>query len=132
MENNLNIWNRQVQEMNIKLVYTLSFLIVPDSMNLKGRSRRCNFPPWDKGQCPHGALFHAVSGCCKCFQQCRIALKCPNSRSPSYPTLLEVLSTPWDRVGQNAPWGHCPLSQGAKLHRLDRPLVFFSIKSECT
>ena len=22
----------------------------------------------------------------------------------------------------NAPWGHCPLSQGEKFHRLDRPL----------
>ena len=39
----------------------------------QGRSRRCIFASWDKGQCPHGALFHAVPGCCKCFQQCRIA-----------------------------------------------------------
>ena len=55
---------------------------------------------WDKGQCPHGALFHAVPGCCKCFQQCQRAPKCPNSRSPSYPTLLEALATPWDSVEQ--------------------------------
>ena len=66
----------------------------------KGRSRRCNFALWDMGQCPHGALLHAVPGCCKCFQQCRIAPKCPNSRSPSYPTLLEALATPWDSVQQ--------------------------------
>ena len=66
----------------------------------KGRSRRCNFALWDKGQCPHGALFHAVPGCCKCFQQCRIAPKCLDSRSPSYPTLLEALATPWDSVEQ--------------------------------
>ena len=66
----------------------------------KGLSRRCNFAPWDKGQCPHRALSHTVPGCCKCFQQCRIAPKCPNSRSPSYPTLLEALATPWDSVGQ--------------------------------
>ena len=66
----------------------------------EGRSRRCNFTPWDKGQCPHGALFHAVPGCCKCFQQCRIAPKCSNSRSPSYPTLLEALATPWHSVEQ--------------------------------
>ena len=57
-----------------------------------------HFAPWDKGQCPHGALFHAVPGCCKGFQQCRIAPKYPNSRSPSYPTLLEALATPWDSV----------------------------------
>ena len=66
------------------------------------------------GQCPHGALFHAVPGCCKCFQQCRIAPKCP-----SYPTLLEALATPWDSVEQCSMG---TLSQGAKLHRLDRPL----------
>ena len=48
--------------------------------------------------------------------------ECPNSRIPSYPTLLEALATPWDSVEQR-PWGHCPLSQGAKLHRLDRPLT---------
>ena len=41
--------------------------------NFKGRSRRCNFAPWDKGQCPHGALFHAAPGCCKSFRQRRIA-----------------------------------------------------------
>ena len=43
------------------------------SKAFKGRSRRWNFAPWDKGQCPHGALFHASPGCCKCFKQCRIA-----------------------------------------------------------
>ena len=61
----------------------------------KGRSRRWNFFPWDKGQCPQGALFHAVPGCCNCFQQCRVAPKCP-----SYPTLLEALATPWDSGDQ--------------------------------
>ena len=25
-------------------------------------------------------------------------------------------------MGGHSPWGHCPLSQGAKLHRLTRPL----------
>ena len=54
-------------------------------LKTKGRSRRCNFAPWDRGQCPNGPLFHAVPGCCKCFQQCQIAPKFPNSRSPSYP-----------------------------------------------
>ena len=43
--------------------------------------------------------------------------KCPKSCSPSYPTLLEALATSWD----NAPWDTVPC-QGAKLHRLDRPL----------
>ena len=69
------------------------------SSNL-GWSRRCNFSPWDKGQCPHGTLFHAVPGCCKSFQQCLIAPKFPKSRSPSYQTLLEALATPWDSVEQ--------------------------------
>ena len=36
-------------------------------------SWRCNFAPWIKGNCPHVALLHAVSVCCKCCQQCRIA-----------------------------------------------------------
>ena len=39
-------------------------------------SRRCNFAPWDKGQCPHGALLHAVPGCCKCSQQLRAIRHC--------------------------------------------------------
>ena len=42
-------------------------------LSSKGASRRSNFAPWNKGQWPHGALLHAVSGCCNCFQQCRIA-----------------------------------------------------------
>ena len=66
----------------------------------KGRSRRCNFSPWDKGQCPHGALFHAVPGCCKCFQQCRVARTARLGTLGSYPTLLEALATPWDSVEQ--------------------------------
>ena len=36
-------------------------------------SRRCNFASRNKGQCLHGALLQAVFGCCKRFQQCRIA-----------------------------------------------------------
>ena len=66
----------------------------------KGRSRRCNFAPWDKGQCPHEALFHAVPGCIKYFLQCRIDPKCQNSRMPSYLTLLEAFAAPWDSVEQ--------------------------------
>ena len=54
----------------------------------------------DKGQCPHETLFHAVPGCCKGFQQCLIALECLKSRSPSCPTLLEALPTPWDSAEQ--------------------------------
>ena len=79
-----------------------------------GPSRRCNFAPWDKGQCPHGALLHAVPGCCKCFQQCRVAPKCPNSRSPSYPTLFEALATPWDSVEQ-CPMGTLSLVPRSKV-----------------
>ena len=88
-----------------------------------GWSRRCNFSPCDKGQCPHGALFHAVPWCWKCFQQCRIAPKRLNSRA--VPAIrhcwkdLQLPGTAWKK----APWGHYPLSQGAKLHRLDRPYV---------
>ena len=66
----------------------------------KGRSRRCNFTPWDKGQCPHGALFHAVPLCCKCFQQCQIAGIARVGTLVSYPTLLEALATPWESVEQ--------------------------------
>ena len=66
----------------------------------QGWSRRCNLAHWDKGQCPHGTLFHAAQGYCKCFQQCHIAPKCPNSRTLSYPTLLEAFATPWDSVEQ--------------------------------
>ena len=67
--------------------------------NLKvGPDRRCNFAPWDSvswsivPSCP--TVFR------KWFQQCRISSKCSNSHSPSYPTLLEALSTPWDSVEQ--------------------------------
>ena len=31
-------------------------------------ARKCNFTLWNKRQCVHRALLHAVSGCCKCFQ----------------------------------------------------------------
>ena len=43
--------------------------------------------------------------------------------SPAVPAIrhcwkhLQDPGTAWN----NAPWGHCPLPQGAKLHRLDRP-----------
>ena len=36
---------------------------------------------------------------------------------------LQQPGTAWN----NVPWGHCPLSQGAKLHRLDRPSVYNQI-----
>ena len=55
---------------------------------------------WDKGQCPHGALFHAVPGCCKCFQQCQIARTARVGTIVSYPTLLKALATPWESVEQ--------------------------------
>ena len=67
---------------------------------VNGRSTRCNFSPWDKGQCPHGTLFHAVPGCCKCFQQCRVAGTARVGILGSYPTLLEAFATPWDSVEQ--------------------------------
>ena len=67
-----------------------------------GRSRRCNFAPCDKGQCPHGALFHAVPECCKCFQRCRITGTAKVGTRGSYPTLLEALGTPWDSVEQSS------------------------------
>ena len=33
-------------------------------------------------------------------------------------TCNTLAGTAWNKV----PWGHCPLCQGAKLHRMDRPL----------
>ena len=40
------------------------------------------------------------------------------SQSQLYPNpFLQHPGTAWN----NASWGRCPLSQGAKLHRLDRP-----------
>ena len=89
----------------------------------KGLSRCCNFAPWDKGQSPHGALFHAAPGCYKCFQQCRIAGSARVGTLGSYLTLLEAFASPWDRVEQRFMGRHCPLFQREKLHRLDRPLV---------
>ena len=77
--------------------------------------------PWDKGQCPHGALSHAVPGCCKCFQQCRIAGTARLGTLVSYPTLLETLATPWDSVEQCSV-GTLSLVQVAKLHRLNGPM----------
>ena len=82
----------------------------------KSRSRRCNFFPWDKGQCPHGALFHAVPVCCKCFQQCRIAGTSRVGTFGSYPTLLEALAT--RTLGQRGTMIHgdtvpCPRSKVA-------------------
>ena len=53
-----------------------------------------------QGTMSHGALFHAVPGCCKCFQQCRIAGSARVGTLGSYPTLLEALATPWDSVEQ--------------------------------
>ena len=52
------------------------------------------------GQCPHAALFHAVPGCCRCFQQCRVAGTAKVGTLGSYQTLLETLATPWDSVKQ--------------------------------
>ena len=49
---------------------------------------------------PQGTLFHAVSGCCKCFQQCRIAGTARLETLGSYQTLLEAFATPWDSVEQ--------------------------------
>ena len=55
---------------------------------------------WNKGQCPHGLLFQAVPGCCKCFQQCRIAGTARLGTLLSYQILLEALATPYDCVEQ--------------------------------
>ena len=88
----------------------------------KGQSRRCNFAPWDRGQCPHGALFHAVPGCCECFQQCRVAGTARLGHLGAIRHCWKHLQQP-GTAWNNAPCGHCPLSQGAKLHRLDRPLT---------
>ena len=49
---------------------------------------------------PMEHCFHAVSGCCKCYQQCRIAWTERLGTLGSYPTLLEALATPWDCVEQ--------------------------------
>ena len=43
-----------------------------------------------------------------------IAPKCPNSRIPSYPTLLETLTTPWDSVEQ-CPMGTMSLVARSKV-----------------
>ena len=75
----------------IKWYTTNIFRPFPNGKQKVG-SRQCKFSPWDKGQCPHG------TGCSKCFQHYLIAPKCPKSRSPSYPILLEALATPWDSV----------------------------------
>ena len=72
----------------------------------KGPATRWDFAPWNKGQCPHGALLHAVSGCCKCFQQCRIA-----RAGSTAPVALKMSS----REGLGA------MLHEAKLHRLDCP-----------
>ena len=58
------------------------------------------FAPWDKRECPHGALFHAVPGCCKCFQQSWIAGTARVGTLGSSLTLLEALATTWDSVEQ--------------------------------
>ena len=78
----------------------------------------------------HGALFHAVPGCCKCFQQCRIASKCPNSHSLSYPTLLEAFATAWDSVKQcsNGTLSLVPRSKVASSGpTLRKAILFFPI-----
>ena len=110
-----------IEELNSSSKSLCSYLIlVQQEQYTKARSRRCNIAHWDKGQCPHGALFHAVPGCCMCFQQCRVARKCPNSRSPSNPILLEALEILWDCVEQCS---MLTLPQGAKLHSLHRPTL---------
>ena len=46
--------------------------------------------------------------------------KVPNSRSPSYRHCWKHLQHPGTATAWNSvPWGHCPLSQRSKLHRLD-------------
>ena len=55
-------------------------------------------------------LLHAVSGCCKCFQQCRIALIARTGSTLS--VALKISS----REGLGA------MLHVEKLHRLDRPL----------
>ena len=55
---------------------------------VKGRPDDATFL-LDKGQCSHGALFHAVPGCCKCSQQCRIAGIARVGTLVSYQTLLK-------------------------------------------
>ena len=80
-------------------------------MESKGPSRRWNFAPWNKGQCLHGALFNAVSGCCKCFQQCQTALVAGAESTP--PVALKMSS----REGLGA------MLHGAELHRVDWPYV---------
>ena len=101
-----NLQSRSEEREYLQLLQYQKDLRWPQKLTGIGQSRRCNLAHWDKGQYPHGALFHVVpgAGCCKCFQQCRIAPKCPNSRSPSYPTLLEALAIPWDSVEQCSIW----------------------------
>ena len=88
----------------------VSIDIVFPELNAKGPSRRCNFAHWDKGQCPHGPLFHAVSGRCKCFQQCRLA-------GLRYLGHLGAIRHCWKHLQHpgtawnNAPWGHCPTNE---------------------
>ena len=66
--------------------------------------------PLGQGTVSHEALSHAVP-------VLQVLPKMSNILQVSK-TLLEALATPWDSVGQ-CPMGHCPLSQGEKLHRLD-------------
>ena len=61
---------------------------------------------------------------CKCFQQCRIVPNCVLTLTvPAIRHCWQHLQHTGTALN-NAPWGHCPLSQRAKLHRLDRPLVY--------
>ena len=92
---NMFLYNYLNSKYSIKHLNTLWVLLTAS----KGWSRRCNFPPWDKGQCPHGTLLHAVPGYCKCFQQCQIAGSARVGTLGSYLTLLETFATPMGQRG---------------------------------
>ena len=47
---------------NFRLLGSIIKKVPEGSRSPKGRSRRCNFVPWNKGHCPPGTLLHSASG----------------------------------------------------------------------
>ena len=95
---------------------------------IKGQSRRGNFSPWDKGQCPHGTLSHAVPmEHCPTLSPWNIVPRCPrvlqvlptmsDSSQVSQSQLSHIVGSTRNTLGQRGTMSLVPRSKVASSGR---------------